>query len=53
VNEYMGFAPKERSIDVATCEVYEIDGDRVVTARVHGDLGQLFQQIAAEEGDIT
>jgi predicted ester cyclase len=53
VKEYLGFAPKGRSIDVATCEVYEVSGDRVVTTWVHGDLGQLFQQIAAEDGEVT
>jgi hypothetical protein len=53
VNDYLGFTPKRRSIDVATCEIYEISGDRVVTAWVYGDLEQLFQQIAAEDGDVT
>ncbi|MCW2887251.1 MAG: hypothetical protein JWL58_4113 [Streptosporangiaceae bacterium] len=52
VNDYLGFRPKGRSIDVTTCEVYEVSGDRVVTAWVHGDIGQLFQQIAAEEGEV-
>jgi predicted ester cyclase len=53
VKEYLGFAPKGRSIHVATCEVYEVSDGRVVTAWVHGDLAQLFQQIAAEDGAIT
>jgi predicted ester cyclase len=50
VREYLGFAPKGCSIDVATCEVYEVSDGRVVTAWVHGDLAQLFQQITAEGG---
>lgn len=49
VKEYLGFAPKGRSIDVATCEVYEVSDRRVVTVWVHGDIAQLFQQITAQD----
>jgi hypothetical protein len=48
-----GFAPKGQSIDVETCEVYELGGDLVVATWAYGNLGQLPRQIAAEEGDIT
>jgi predicted ester cyclase len=52
VRDYLGFAPKGRSIDVETCEVYEVSGGLVITTWVYGDLGQLFRQIA-EEGDVA
>jgi hypothetical protein len=52
--DYLGFSPTRQSIDVATCEVYEIGGDLVVTTWVHGDLlGQLVAQITTEAGDAT
>ena len=51
--DYMGFAPKGRSIDVETCEIYEVANGLVVSSWVYGDLGQLFQQIGAEPGDAT
>jgi predicted ester cyclase len=47
VNDYLGFAPTRKSIDFQTCEVYEIEGELVVTTWVYGDHGQLFRQIAA------
>jgi hypothetical protein len=54
VNDYLGYAPTRHPIDVETCEVYEIGGDRVVTTWVYGDvLAQLVAQIAGEEGDAT
>jgi hypothetical protein len=53
VRDYLGFAPKGQSIDVETCEVYEVSGGLVITAWVYGDLGQLFRQIAAEAGDVA
>jgi predicted ester cyclase len=53
VQEYLGIAPKGRPVDVAACEVHEISDGRVVTAWVHGDLAQLFQQITAEDGGTT
>lgn len=52
VREYLGIAAKGRPIDVATCEVYEVSDGRVVTAWVHGDLAQLFQQITVASGGI-
>jgi hypothetical protein len=52
--DYLGFSPTGVSIDVGTCEVYEIGGDLVVTSWVYGDLlGQLVAQIGTEEGDAT
>jgi hypothetical protein len=54
VNDYLGFSPTGQSIDVETCEVYEIGGDLVVATWVYGDLiGQLVGQIAAEESDVS
>jgi hypothetical protein len=53
VHDYLGFAPKGQSIDVETCEVYEVSGGLVIMTWVYGDLGQLFRQIAAEEGDVA
>jgi len=47
--EYLGLAPTGRSIDVETCEVYEIDDGRVVNTWVYGDvLGQLMGQMAGQ-----
>jgi predicted ester cyclase len=48
VNDYLGFAPTRRSIDVETCEIYELGEDQVVTTWTYGDLGQLFRQITPE-----
>ena len=53
VGDYMGFAPKGQSIDVETCEIYEVSDGLVVASWVYGDLGQLFRQIGAEPGDAT
>ncbi len=50
VNDYMGFAPTNRSIDVETCEIYELGDDLVVSTWTYGDIGQLFRQITAEIG---
>jgi hypothetical protein len=55
VHDYLGMAPAGQSIDVETCEVYEIGGDLVVTSWVYGDLlGQLVRQIdtASENGGV-
>ncbi|MDQ1461133.1 MAG: SnoaL-like polyketide cyclase [Actinomycetota bacterium] len=52
VNDYLGCAPAGRSIDVETCEVYEIGSGLVVASWVYGDLlGQLVGQIAVDGGD--
>lgn len=54
VNDYLGFSPTGRSIDVETCEVYEIGAEHVVMSWVYGDvLGQLVRQIGAEDGAVT
>ena len=54
VNDYVGCAPTGRSIDVETCEVYEIGRDLVVASWVYGDLlGQLVRQIAVDGGDVA
>jgi predicted ester cyclase len=52
VNDYLGFAPTKRSIEVETCEIYELSGGLVVTTWTYGDLGQLFGQITTE-ADLT
>jgi SnoaL-like polyketide cyclase len=48
VNDYLGFTSSRRSIDVETCEIYEVGDDHVVTTWTYGDLGQLFRQITPE-----
>lgn len=54
VREYLGYSPTGQSIDVETCEVYEVDGDVVVTSWVYGDvLGQLVRQITGAERVAT
>jgi len=53
-NEYLGVAPRGRSIDISTCEIYEVGDGVVVTSWVYGDvLGQLLTQLAPDEGDGT
>ncbi|HEY5026554.1 MAG TPA: ester cyclase [Acidimicrobiales bacterium] len=48
VNDYLGIAPTRRSIDVETCEIYELGDDLVVTTWTYGDVGHLFRQITLE-----
>jgi hypothetical protein len=50
VNDYLGITPTRRSIDLETCEIYEIGDDLVVATWTYGDLGQLFRQITPETG---
>jgi predicted ester cyclase len=52
VHDYLGFAPTGRSIDAETCEIYEVDGELVVTTWTYGDLQQLFRQISPEQADV-
>jgi len=47
VGAFMGMASQGNTIDVATCEVYEIADGRVVESWVYQDPGQLFVQMAA------
>jgi predicted ester cyclase len=47
VSSFMGSPSHGNSIDVATCEVYEIANGLVVESWVYQDPGQLFTQIAA------
>jgi hypothetical protein len=51
-NDYLGVVPTKQSIDVETCEIYELRDEVVVTTWTYGDLGQLFSQLAAEP-DVT
>jgi hypothetical protein len=50
VHDYLGYEPKGRPIDVATCEVYSVSGGLVVESWVYGDMGRLFGQISVVEG---
>jgi hypothetical protein len=43
----MGMASHGNSIDVATCEIYEIADDLVVQSWVYQDPGQMFNQMTA------
>jgi predicted ester cyclase len=53
-DEYFGLAATGLSIDVETCEIYEVAGDRVITSWVYGDLlAQLLGQICEKEDDTT
>jgi SnoaL-like polyketide cyclase len=49
VQDYLGYAPKGRTIDTQTCEVYQVSGGLVVTSWVYGDFGELFRQISGEQ----
>ena len=54
MNEYLGVAPRGRSIDVKTCEIYEVADSAVVTSWVYGDvLAQLMTQLSGDHGDGT
>lgn len=46
VSNFMGIAPGKRTIDVPTCEIYEVEGATVISTWVYGDPGQIFRQIA-------
>jgi predicted ester cyclase len=51
--EYLGVAPRGRSIDVETCEIYEIADATVITSWVYGDvLTPLVSQLSADDGDV-
>jgi predicted ester cyclase len=47
VGPFMGMPSHGSSIDVATCEIYEIADGVVVQSWVYQDPGQLFAQMAA------
>lgn len=47
VGTFMGMASHGNSIDVATCEIYEIADDLVVESWVYQDPGQMFTQMVA------
>jgi predicted ester cyclase len=52
--EYFGVAPTGLSIEVETCEIYEVADDLVVASWVYGDvLAQLLRQIGDKRGDAT
>jgi predicted ester cyclase len=48
MNDYEGFTPMGKVIDVSTCEIYEVRNSRVIMTWTYGDLGQLFRQIAGD-----
>jgi predicted ester cyclase len=43
---FMGLASHGADIDVPTCEVYEVAGNRVVATWTYQDPGQMFRQMA-------
>jgi predicted ester cyclase len=43
--DFMGLPSQGSSIDVATCEIYELADDMVVTTWTYQDPGQLFRQL--------
>jgi ketosteroid isomerase-like protein len=45
--ECYGLAPTGRSLDVPTCEVYEVRGGAITASWVYGDPAVLFEQIGA------
>jgi predicted ester cyclase len=51
--EYLGIPARGKSIDVETCEIYQIRGNRLVTTWTYGDLGQLFRQISDRKAGAT
>ncbi len=46
VGDYLGFAATGQSIDFETCEVYAVDGGRVITTWAYADFDQLMRQIS-------
>jgi predicted ester cyclase len=53
-NEYLGVSPRRRSVDIETCEIYEVVDGMVVTTWVYGDvLAQLVTQLADDDGNDT
>jgi predicted ester cyclase len=54
INDYLGVAARGRSIDIETCEIYEVADAMVVASWVYGDvLTQLLTQLSADDGDDT
>jgi len=50
----LGVAARGRSIDIETCEIYEVADTMVVTSWVYGDvLTQLLTQLSADDGEGT
>jgi predicted ester cyclase len=47
VGAFMGMPSHGNSIDVAICEIYEIEDDLVIESWVYQDPGQMFTQMAA------
>jgi predicted ester cyclase len=45
--EFLGLTSRGGHIDVATCEIYHIVDERVLTSWVYQDPGQMFAQMAA------
>jgi predicted ester cyclase len=52
--EYLGVPPRGRSVDVETCEIYEVVDGMVVSTWVYGDLlAQLVDQLGIDNGSDT
>lgn len=50
VSELMGFPAGGAEVAYRTCEVYELEGDRVIETWVYGDPGELFRQLGSQQG---
>jgi steroid delta-isomerase-like uncharacterized protein len=48
IRDFLGLPASGKSIDVETCEVYELTGNRVTTTWVYGDVTQLIRQLGGE-----
>jgi predicted ester cyclase len=53
IGPFMGVPSNGKSIDVATCEIYEIKDGLVVESWVYQDPGQMFTQMAIGPKDAT
>ena len=47
--EFAGLAPTGRSVDVRTCEIYQLEAGLVVATWSYGDPADMYQQLTAEE----
>jgi predicted ester cyclase len=48
--EFAGLAPTGRSVDVRTCEIYQLEAGQVVATWSYGDPADMYHQLTAEEG---
>jgi len=50
VGAFLGLTSHGNSIDVATCEIYEVSGGQIVASWVYQDPAQIFAQLAGGQG---